>query len=95
MREQSWELCNCRALLPNVSAPVSTELLGISANNSLPERKMCEEIKLDLHKALEVPSPCCAVLLQVLQWVQWLQGTSQGSSAAVSFGELKALKNKR
>lgn len=55
---------------------------------------MCEEIKLDLHKVLEVPSPCCAAA-----------GTSVGAVAAgdisgleccsESFGELKALKNKR
>lgn len=95
MREQSWKLCNCRALLPSRSVPESTALLDPSASNSLPQRRMGEEIQLALHKALEVPSPCCALLLQGLQWVQWQQGTSQGSSAAVRvLGEFKALKNK-
>lgn len=70
-------------------------LLGISAKNSLPNRKMHEEIKFTLHKAVKMPSPHCSVLLQVFYWAQWLEGISQCPNAAMRFvWEVKGLKNK-
>lgn len=54
------------ALMPNASMPASRILLDISANNSFPNRRMREEMKLALLKALKMPSPHCSMLLQVL-----------------------------